>query len=114
MRVVAQVGGFKQIRVYQALRRDDEGIAGEGREAGVRRIAIAGGDERQYLPELLLAGVEEVEQEDRGGSEVAHAVWTGQRGGVEQQTTGARPFHVRVSNLCETVRGAPRSYRERW
>jgi len=48
---VSQVGWLEQFFVYQLIQADQVGVAGKGREALVRRIAVAGGAQGQHLPQ---------------------------------------------------------------
>ena len=62
VRPLLQVRRGEEALVAQAVERDEEGVAGEGREALVRRVAVAGGAEGQDLPEALPGLREEVEE----------------------------------------------------
>ena len=53
VRPLLQVRRGEEALVAEAIERDEEGVAGEGREALVRRVAVAGGAEGQDLPEAL-------------------------------------------------------------
>ena len=79
--------------VGEEFEADEVGIAGEGGGAGVGRVAVAGGAERQDLPDVLLGGGEEVEEVVGCGAEVADAAVGGQRGDVEQDAGGALEVH---------------------
>ena len=72
--------------VNEALQADEEGIAGEGGESGVGRTSVAGGTEREHLPETLLCGGEKVNEGVGGGAEVADAAVGGQRGYMQQNS----------------------------
>ena len=84
-----QVGGGQQALLAQAVEADEQRVAREGREALVGRVAVAGGAERQHLPEALAGLRQEVEEGGRLGPELADAVAPGQRRGVEQDAGGS-------------------------
>ena len=75
--------GVEPAGVDEALQSDEKRIAGEGGESRVGRTAVAGGTERQNLPETLLAGGEEVDKGEGGRAEVADAAVRGKRGDVQ-------------------------------
>ena len=86
-----EVVGGEPALVAQILRRDEEGVAGERRERLVGRVAVAGGRERQHLPDRL-AGLGQPPGEGAGGgAQVAHAEGAGQGGGVEHHPGPAAP-----------------------
>ena len=75
-----------QPRSTRRSRLMSSGIAGEGGERGVGRAAVAGGVQRQNLPEALLGGGEEVDKGVCRRAEVADAAVGGQRGDVQQNS----------------------------
>ncbi len=91
--VGVEVGGGEQAGVAEALGADEQGIAGEGGEELVGRVAIAGGAEGEDLPEGLRGGVEPVDPSVGGGAEVADAETAGEGSGVEEDAAGAREMH---------------------
>ena len=105
-----QVGARDEPLLAQAVERDEERVAGEGREALVRRVAVAGGAEGQDLPQALAGLLQEVEEGGRLRAQLSDAVGTGQRRGVEQDPGGALA-HGGYSILTSTdwLRRFPRS-----
>jgi hypothetical protein len=77
----------------EELQRDEQRVAGEGRERRIGRAAVARGTERENLPEALLACGEEVHKAISGGAEVADASEGWQRGYVKQDTGDALRVH---------------------
>ncbi len=61
------------VAVGEEFKRNEQRIAGEGRERGVRRVAVAGGPKRENLPEALLGSGQEIGEGIRSGAEVADA-----------------------------------------
>ena len=64
----------------------------------VETIAVAGGSERHDLPELLIAGHEEVDKAISAAAQVADAEPAGQGCGVQQYAAGPRRLHDRSSH----------------
>ena len=80
--------------VGEEFQADEEGIAGKGRGARIGRVAVAGGAERQNLPDVLPGGGEKGDKLVRGGPKVADAPVGGQRADVEQNSGGTLELHV--------------------
>ena len=74
----------------QHLRAHEQDVAGEGGEALVGRIAVAGHAQRQDLPPALLGGGEEIDPGEGGRAEVADAEGAGQRRRMQEQAGGSR------------------------
>ncbi len=70
----------------QQLEADEQRISGKRGERRIGRAAIAGGAERQNLPEPLLGLIEEVDKGICGGTEVSHAAVRGQRRDMQQNS----------------------------
>ena len=77
----------------EILERDEQGIAGEGGQRRVRRVAVAGGAEGKNLPEALLRCGEEVGERIGGGPEIADATQRRQRSNVQQESRRALKGH---------------------
>ena len=77
-----------------AARRDQQRVAGEGGEALVGRVAVAGRAERQDLPEPLLGRSQEVDEAIRLVAQVADAESARQRRWMEQKPTRPRQPHA--------------------
>src|SRR5205085_12619640 len=75
---------------------DEQSVTGEGREALIRRIAVAGRPQRQHLPERLPRPDEKIYEGVGFWAEVADAIATGQRCRVQQNTARAREAHRRT------------------
>ena len=72
---------------------DHERVAGEGREALVRRVAVAGGAEREHLPDLHSRLGEEIEKAVRFRTQFTDAVGAGKRGRVKENACRAGKGH---------------------
>src|SRR5262245_46401638 len=62
----------------QRLQTDQQRVSREGRQTRVRRIAVAGGAERQYLPQTLSGLLQEIYELISRGAQVANAEASGQ------------------------------------
>ncbi len=80
-------------RLEQQLRRNQERVAGKSRKALVGRITIAGGPERQHLPDALTRLLEQVDESQRRRAKVADAPGAGQRGRMKEDSAGAGKAH---------------------
>ena len=89
----AQIRRLEQTLIAQALKTQQQRVAGKSGEALVRRIAVSGGIQRQHLPQLLSSGDEEVREFVSAGAKITDAEATGQRSEVEQDSTTSRKFH---------------------
>jgi len=69
---------------HQILQIDQQGIAGEGGEALVRRVAIPGGAKRQYLPELLFGFVQPIDKMVGVFAKITDAERAREGGGVKE------------------------------
>src|SRR5216684_1945304 len=92
-RRLSQVGRPEQTLIVQALKTEQQRVASKSGEARVRRIAIAGGVQRQHLPQLLSGGNEEICEFVGAGAEISDAEGTRKRSEVEQNSTTSRKFH---------------------
>ena len=97
------LGRSEQALVDQTVEADEQRIAGERGEALIRRVAVAGGPERQHLPELLAGRGEEVEELDRARPQIADAEAAGQRGRVEQHAAAREKDMSRIARLASAV-----------
>ena len=71
-----------------------EGLPAKADEAGVRRVAIASGAERQNLPDVLLGGGQKIDERMRRRAQIADAAIGGQRGNVQQNAGGTLKLHM--------------------
>src|SRR5207245_7049872 len=79
----------QQSLLDQEVEAHQQRVAGEGGEALVGRVAVAGGPQRQHLPELLLRGGQEVEEAEGLRSQLAEAEAAGQRRGMQKDPAHA-------------------------
>ncbi len=79
--------------IGEKFQRKQERVAGEGGERSVGRVAVAGGAERQHLPDALFGGGEKIGESVGGGSEIADAARRRQRSDVQQEARGALKRH---------------------
>ena len=87
----ARVAGAAQpATLHQFAQVHQQGAAGKGGNALVGRVARAHRVERQHLPEGLPRRHQPVHEVVGRGAEVAAAVRSGQRGGMQQHTAAAR------------------------
>ena len=82
--------------VGEKFKADEEGIAGKGRGARIGRVAVAGGAERQNLPDVLFGRGEKGHKLMGGRPQVADAAVGGQRADVQQNSGGTLKFHVSI------------------
>jgi len=79
--------------IGQAFEADQEWISGKGGGRRVGRVSEAQGAKGQDLPKALSCGRKKVSKRIRGRAEVADPAARGQRGGVQQNSAGARERH---------------------
>ena len=103
----AQVAGVAGAALDQRVEADQQRIAGEGREALVGRVAVAGGAERQHLPEALAGVVQEVGEAMRFGAQLADAVGPGQRRRMQQDAAGSGKSHDGVRLFLRWMERVP-------
>ena len=99
-KILEAVGGEPAI-AHEELKADEQRIACEGGERGVRRIAVASGIQRQDLPHALLASGEKVYKGVSRWSEVAHAADGWQRGYVQQNSGDSFRCHIVPHGLLD-------------
>ena len=73
----------------QIVEADEQRVAREGREALIRRVAVAGGAERQHLPEALAGRGQRIDEVESAGAEVADAEAARQGRRVEEHAARA-------------------------
>ncbi len=78
-----QIRLLKQSLIPQALKAQQQRIAGKSGEALVRRIAVSSGIQGQHLPQLLSGGGKEVRELAGTRPEIADAKATWQRSAVQ-------------------------------
>ena len=91
--VSVKLVGRKPAPFDENFERDEQRVAGEGGDGGVRRGAVADGIEREHLPESLFGGGEEIGEGEGGGTEVADAARGVERRDVEEKAGGAIESH---------------------
>ena len=92
--------------VGEKFKADEEGIAGKSRRARIGRVAIAGGAERQNLPDVLLGCGEKGHKLMGGRPQVADAAHGGQGSDVQQNSGGTLKIHnciIRAAGGCLPV-----------
>src|SRR5262249_7455775 len=92
-RRVLQVLRAEQAFVAQALEADQQRVAREGREALVRRIAVARRPQWEHLPQTLVRALQEVEEPLRRRAQLTDPVRARERGGMQQDAAPPRPLH---------------------
>jgi len=95
---VGQLLRLQRVFGDQRLQVDQQRVAGEGAEALIRRIAVAGGPERQHLPQPDAGFGEEVHELAGIFAQVADAESAGQGGRVQQYAAGACQHGVSWGN----------------
>jgi hypothetical protein len=73
---------------------DEERIAGERREALIRRVAVARGSQREDLPDALPSVREERHKLTRRRTEVTNSETSRQRRWMKEHTTRSRMGHA--------------------
>src|SRR3954447_10641953 len=101
--VFRKLGWSEPAPLDQNFERDEQRIAGEGRDGGIGRGAVTDGIERQHLPEALFGRSEEVGEGKGGGSEVTDAACGVERRDVKEKAGGAIERH---SGTCRRACGA--------
>ena len=107
-RQVFQVIRFQQSPFQKRLQIDQQRIAGEGREALIRRIAVAGRPQGQHLPQRLPAGGQEIDELVRARPQIADAETARQRRGVQQDATCTGEHHGLSLISCNSQSGRRR------
>jgi len=87
-RRVGQVINRQPAILDEPVEADQVGVAGEGGERLVRRVAIAGRAEREHLPDRLVVLGQPINEPVGPLPQIADAIAARQRGGVEQDATG--------------------------
>ena len=86
----------QQTVLDQLLRRDQKRVPGERRKTLVRRIAVTGRPERQYLPVRLARLDQKIDELERLWPKVANAELARQRRRVKENTACSWKFHLLV------------------
>lgn len=85
---------FRQKPLFlQVQQIDEQRVAGKSRKTLIRRVSVAGGIQRQYLPDCLSCGGQEIDKLMSHRAKIADAVSTRQRSNVKQNSTRARKDH---------------------
>jgi hypothetical protein len=85
---------FQETPLLELQQIDEQWVAGKGRKALIRRVAIAGWTEGQDLPYLLSRLSQEVDEFVGARPEVANTVSRRQRSNGKQDSTTARKNHT--------------------
>jgi hypothetical protein len=102
-----KVGFGQQSPIAQALETDQKRVAGERREALIRRVAIPRWVNRQNLPNFLPSSREEVGKLISVRAQIANAMASGQRRKVQQNsTTTGKPHSVTIRKTKRLGQGA--------
>jgi len=72
-RRLRQIGRLEQALIAQALKTEQQRVAGKSGETLVRGIAVSGRIQRQHLPHLLSGGEKEVRELVGTGAKIADA-----------------------------------------
>ena len=80
--------------VAEKLQADEGWVAGKGRRACIRRIAVAGGAQRQNLPHMLFGRGEKGYKLMGCGTQVADASIGRQRADVQKNSGRTREIHA--------------------
>src|SRR4030095_10792197 len=78
------------MRISEVVKADEERIAGERREALIRRVAVARGSQREDLPDALPSVREERHKLTRRRTEVTNSETSRQRRRMKEHTTRSR------------------------
>ena len=101
---------LEQALIAQALKADQQRVAGKGRETLVWGIAVSGRIQRQHLPHLLSGGDEKVREFVGAGAEISDAEGARKRSEVEQNSTTSRKFHsVTIRRSAASEQGVRKS-----
>jgi len=92
-RPVGKILGGEQALGTQSVQTDEQRVAGERREGLVRGVAIAGGAERQHLPEALAGPGAKVDKGPRPRAQIPDAVGAGHAGRMAEDAAHASRFH---------------------
>src|ERR1017187_6583518 len=84
IRKVSETRVIEVTALGQALKADHQHISGEGRGAGIRRVAVADRTERKDLPQGLLGGSKPVHELMGCGAKIATPAAGGQGRGMHQ------------------------------
>ena len=79
--------------IDQAIGTDQQRVAGKRGETLIGGVAVAGRPKRQHLPDPLLARSEEIDELERGRTEVADPIAARQRGRMKQDAARAPERH---------------------
>src|SRR4030095_17147403 len=78
------------MRISEVVKADEERIAGERREALIRRVAVARGSQREDLPDALPSVREKRHKLTRRRTEVTNSETSRQRRRMKEHTTRSR------------------------
>jgi hypothetical protein len=87
--VLGELAGGEPAPLDEDFERDEQRVAGEGGDGGIRRGAVTDWVEREHLPETLFGGGEEIGEGKGSGAEVADAAGGVERRDVEEKAGGA-------------------------
>ena len=72
---------------------NEQRITGEGREALIRTVTVAGGAKRKHLPDLHARVGQPANEAERLGAHIPDATGRRERGGMQQDAGGAGEQH---------------------
>src|SRR6266849_443177 len=76
--------------IGKSLQADQQRISGKGRSGGIWRVPVTERTKRQYLPQALPRGGKKIRERIRRRTKVADPAARRQRGGMKQNSAGAR------------------------
>ncbi len=104
-RLAARLGGREPSLFDQRIEADEQRIARECGETLVRGIAVAGGTERQHLPEALAGRGEQIDELEGARAQIPDAEASGQGGRMQEHAARTGRRHVAITD--EAWRPAP-------
>src|SRR5208282_302587 len=95
------MGAVKPAAISQSLQTDQQRISGKGRSGRIGRGSITEWAERQHLPQTLARGGKKISEGIRRRPKVADPAARSERGGMKQDSTGARERHAKSVLSCQ-------------
>ncbi len=86
----ADLGAVNPAAIGEPLQADQQRISGKSRSGGIGRVSVTERAERQHLPQTLPRGGEKIREGVRRRTKVADPAARRQRGGMKQNSAGAR------------------------
>src|ERR1019366_5448268 len=84
------LGAVNPAAIGKPLQADEQRISGKGRSGGIGRVTVAERAQRQHLPQTLPRGGKKIREGIRRRTKVADPAAGCERGGMKQNSAGAR------------------------